>query len=182
MPPKCIYSSTPTLCTSSKSSASQYALDFPILAAECGWDQVALQGLFLKGLSEEIKEELAARDESTSLEEHIKLATRQDNRLMEKQRGKAEGQRSRFSSPACSPHQQLLTSLRASSSRPEEAAPPPVNAEDPMQLGQARLTLAERQQRFRQALCFYCGQEGHPLAKCPVLPKGEADQPAGGSW
>lgn len=165
-----------------RNSVSQYALDFRILAAECGWDQAALQGIFLKGLSEEIKDELAVRDETKSLEELISLATRLDNRLRERQREKAEGRRSRFSSPASSPHQQFPTSSRASSDRPGEAAQPPVDAEEPMQLGRARLTPAERQRRFRQGLCFYCGQEGHPLATCPVLPKGEAHQPAGGRW
>lgn len=33
---------------------SQYALDFHILAAECGLDQAALQGFYLKSLSDEI--------------------------------------------------------------------------------------------------------------------------------
>ena len=58
-----------------RNSVSQYALDFRILAAECGWDQAALQGVFLKGLSEEIQDELATRDETTSLEGLIILAT-----------------------------------------------------------------------------------------------------------
>ena len=97
-----------------RNSVSQYALDFHVLAAECGSDQVALQDVFLKGLSEKIKDELAGRDETTSLEELINLATRLDNRLRERQRKKADGWRSRLSSPACSPHQQLSASLRAS--------------------------------------------------------------------
>lgn len=38
---------------------SEYAISFRILAAETGWDQVALQGVFMRGLSDEVKEELA---------------------------------------------------------------------------------------------------------------------------
>lgn len=57
-------------------------------AAECGWDQAVLQGVFLKKLSEEIKDELAARDETTSLEELIKLATQLDSWFKERQREK----------------------------------------------------------------------------------------------
>ncbi len=129
-----------SLSQEGRNSVSQYALDFRILASECGWDRAALQGLFLKGLSEEIKDELAARDETMSLEELIQLATRLDNRLRERRREKAERQRASFFSPAASPHQQPsrsqpLTSPRASSSRPEDTAQPSANAEKPMQLG-----------------------------------------------
>ena len=164
-----------------KNSVSQYALDFRILAAECGWDQAALQGVFLKGLSEEIKDELAARDETTSLEELINLAIRLDNRLRERQREKAEGRRAR-SSLSTRSYQPLPTHFEDSRGSPVMTAHLPADSEEPMQLGRAKLTPAERQRRFHLGLCFYCGQEGHPLAKCPVRPKGEAHQPAGGRW
>lgn len=68
------------------SPVAQYAVDFRILAAESGWDDEALQAAFLRGLAENIKDELAARDESNSLEELISLAIRLDNRLRERLR------------------------------------------------------------------------------------------------
>lgn len=37
------------------SSASDYAIDFRILAAESGWDELALGGIFRRGLSEELR-------------------------------------------------------------------------------------------------------------------------------
>lgn len=46
----------------------EYSVSFRILAAETEWNQVALQGVFLKGLSEEVKDELAIRDETASLD------------------------------------------------------------------------------------------------------------------
>lgn len=57
--------------TQEKNSISQYTIDFRILATECSWDQIALEGVFLKGLSEEIKDDLATRDETSSLEKLI---------------------------------------------------------------------------------------------------------------
>lgn len=48
---------------------------------------------FLKRLSEEIKGELAARDDTFSLEELIGLATRLDNCLRERRRENASRQR-----------------------------------------------------------------------------------------
>lgn len=47
--------------------------DFRILAAESGWDDTALQGFFLRGLAERVKDELAARDGTESLKELISL-------------------------------------------------------------------------------------------------------------
>jgi len=65
-------------------SVSTYSIDFRILAAESGWGETALQIVFSRGLNEELKDELAARDETSSLEELISLAIRLDNRLRER--------------------------------------------------------------------------------------------------
>ncbi|XP_055015782.1 uncharacterized protein LOC129410863 [Boleophthalmus pectinirostris] len=124
------------------SSVAQYAIDFRILAVESGWDDTALQGVFMRGLSERVKDELAACDETNSLEELISLATRLDNRLRDKERN----------------------------------APESSTGEEPMQLGRARLTPAERQRRQRSGLCIYCGQAGHYINSCPQRPKEMAHQ------
>lgn len=47
-------------------SVSEYSDSFRILAAETGWDHAALQGVFFKGFSEEIKRELAIRVDTKS--------------------------------------------------------------------------------------------------------------------
>ena len=76
-----------------RNSVSQYTLNFHILATESEWNECGLQGVLLKGLSEEIKNELAARNKSSSLEELIRLATWLDNRLRERRRERAKRQR-----------------------------------------------------------------------------------------
>jgi hypothetical protein len=35
-----------------------------------------------------------------------------------------------------------------------------------------KLSIAERQRRIRDNLCFYCGGEGHQSVACPIKPKG----------
>lgn len=45
-------------------SISIYAIEFRILATESGWNEFALQGAFVQGLSKEIKDELAITDET----------------------------------------------------------------------------------------------------------------------
>lgn len=51
------------------SPVAQYAITFRITAAECGWDDKALQATFQRSLNEELRDELAVCNESTSLEE-----------------------------------------------------------------------------------------------------------------
>ena len=173
----------------SSDSVAQFSVNFRILAADSGWDQAALKAVFLKGLSEEIKDELAVRDETKDLDELIELAIRLDNRLRERRRERSVRQRARFFSPV--PYSQPEDPRPASSfssgsyrevSREPIGAHATSGSEEPMQLGRTRLTPAERERRLRHRLCIYCGQEGHFRARCPALPKGQAHQPAEGRW
>lgn len=166
-------------------SVSQYALDFRILAAESGWNDPALRDIFRKGLAEELKDELATRDEPASLETLIKLAIKIDNRLRERRRERSFGQKPRsLTSTPANPPRVFSSSSTSPSGSPgltsSSANPPPTD--EPMQLGRAKLTPEERQRRFSNQLCFYCGQKGHYLAQCADASKGQAHQQEGGRW
>lgn len=65
-------------------TVSHYAINFRILAAESGWGYSTLQTIFLQGLSGDIKDELAVREDYTSLNQLIDLAIRLDNRMRER--------------------------------------------------------------------------------------------------
>ncbi|CAM4635437.1 unnamed protein product [Leuciscus chuanchicus] len=67
-------------------SVADYAIEFRTLASESKWDSEALISTFYHGLSEGVKDELASRDWSTSLEELITLADRIDNHIRERRR------------------------------------------------------------------------------------------------
>lgn len=73
---------------------ANYLIQFHILAVNSGWNDAALPVVFLKGLGEELKDELAAHDETPSFAALIALTTRLDYHLRERWR---EG-RSRVSS------------------------------------------------------------------------------------
>ena len=157
-------------------SVAEYSVDFRTLAAESGWNDESLQGVFRKGLSEAVKDELAARDESDSLDDLVALAIRLDNRLRERRREKAGLPVSWTSSrPELSPLPRMgsepppktgmVTSLPSSSAE-----------EEPMQLGRNRLSPAERLQRVKAGVCIYCGQAGHFLVSCPLRLKGKTHQ------
>lgn len=163
-----------SLCQGSRSVAD-FSIDFRIAAAESGWGELELRGVFLRNLSSELKDELASRDEPDSLESLISLAIRIDNRLRERHREKTQGHPARNYEPTSS-------ALPPASCSPGPSSPVPVTAKvnpisspaEPMQLGRTRLHPSERQRRFTQRLCIYCGQGGHYLANCPQTPKGQA--------
>lgn len=119
----------------------------------------ALQGVFIQDLSEEIKDELAAIDETDSLETLISLSIRLDNHLRERRESHLRDTHTfpNFLSQQVQP--KLFLQLRSVPS-----PSPPGALEEPMQLGRARLTPAERQRRFKEGLCILCGQKGNLLS------------------
>ncbi|CAJ1087325.1 hypothetical protein L3Q82_012289 [Xyrichtys novacula] len=153
-------------------SVASFAVDFQILAGRCGWDEAALKALFVKGLSEELKDELATRDEPDSLQELFDLAIKIDGRLRERDRERA----------ASAPRQTPPSGHVVSTARPTlgqltppaptpPATAPPADSEEPMQLGKTRLSLRERRRQRVENLCLYCGGAEHSLQSCPLLLK-----------
>uniref|UniRef100_A0A8C6WL95 Retrotransposon gag domain-containing protein n=1 Tax=Neogobius melanostomus TaxID=47308 RepID=A0A8C6WL95_9GOBI len=131
-------------------SAADFSIDFRTLAAEAGWDDTALQSVFINGLSEQLKDELAVKDEFVDLDSLIYVAIKLDNRLRECRRDKALPQSSHFPTPTS---QHWVTNAVGT-----------------------RLTQAERLCRIQSGECMYCRKIGHFVANCPVRPKGWALQ------
>ena len=160
-------------------SAANYSVEFRTLATELGWGEKALQSIFLKGLNEAVKDSLVGRAETADLQGLIALAIKVDNRLRERRRERLSGPRAGFG--------EAITS-RLSSRPPEEISNDTKNAfsssrpEEPMQLGQIRLTPTERDQRIRGGLCLYCEESGHQLATCPQRLNLRAHQSQTGFW
>ncbi|XP_057686963.1 selenoprotein e isoform X2 [Corythoichthys intestinalis] len=153
-------------------SAADYSIQFRILAAECGFGDAALCGIFRRGLSSKIKDELASRDESSSLEELISLSVSLDGRLKERERERAamEHRGYPWSSPRSCPtaigEDCFVESpvVRAPSQSPGSMR------EESMRIGGGRLSAAERRRRMRAGVCLYCGLPGHRLATCDAVP------------
>lgn len=154
-------------------SAAEYSIDFRTLAAEAGWDDVALQSVFINGLNEQLKDELAVREEHDTLDTLISITIRLDNRLRERRRDRNRPQ----PSPQCWPS---TSRPRVSSDTPlpltSQTRPVEFSDVEPMQLGRAHLTQSERLHRLQSGECFYCGKAGHFLTHCPVRPKERAHQ------
>lgn len=155
-------------------SAAEYSVDFRTLAAEAGWDDTALMSVFTNGLNEQLKDELAIKDEFVDLDSLISAAIKLDNRIRERRRDRTR-QRSFLQTPAFSQSRvgsNLPLPLKSVQSSPVSQD----SAEEPMQLGRTHLTPAERLRRIQSGECIYCGQRGHFIYTCPVRPKGGARQ------
>ena len=147
-------------------SVADYSIEFRTMAAESSWNASSLFDAFYHGLSDRIKDELAARDLPADLDGLVALAIRIDGRLRERRR---ERVLSAVHQPAHSPVLQL-----------ESVSGSPNDVPEPMQLGRTCLSAVERQRRLRENKCMYCGQDGHFVSSCPV--KGRAHQSSRGRW
>lgn len=71
---------------------AEYMVDFWMLAVDAGWNEMALQGVFTRGINEQVKDELATCDEPADLS-----AIRLDNRLRERELKRAACTPTQFS-------------------------------------------------------------------------------------
>ncbi|XP_054645991.1 uncharacterized protein LOC129188890 [Dunckerocampus dactyliophorus] len=114
--------------------------------AASGYPDTVLRGIFRRALSARIKDELIAKDNTTSLDDLINLAICLDNRVKERIRDYAEE------------GYQVHTPIPHSPTEQRSTHPIKVDGdtEVPMQLGGRRLAAEERARRRRLNLCLYC--------------------------
>lgn len=146
-------------------SVCEYAIRFCTLAAESGWNAMALYDVFLKGLAAPIKDLLVPLDLPPVVDTLIALAIQTDIQLVQlrRQRGGRQGAAEKTPRPFTS---SWLTEQR---SLLEPLSQPCTDQEvEPMQLGRARLTPEERRKRQLEGRCFYCGEVGHLVISCPA--------------
>uniref|UniRef100_A0AAY4CY98 Retrotransposon gag domain-containing protein n=1 Tax=Denticeps clupeoides TaxID=299321 RepID=A0AAY4CY98_9TELE len=106
-------------------SVSDYAIEFRTLASDSEWTDAALPVAFYQGLREAVKDEMVNRDWGTTLDRIITLATSIDRRLAE--RGRERRNHAPFPSAPTARWPDAPTT------------PPPLDVDEPMQLGRARL-------------------------------------------
>uniref|UniRef100_A0A3Q2VTY0 Retrotransposon gag domain-containing protein n=1 Tax=Haplochromis burtoni TaxID=8153 RepID=A0A3Q2VTY0_HAPBU len=127
-----------------------FASQFRTLAAKLKWGDTSLRSIFLEGLADYIRDEMTGRETPKSLDEAVDLALKIDQRVMSQPR---------HTPRAFKPFQPQ----RATSSHPISTS-----SEEPMQLG--RLSKEERERRWREGLCAYCGSARHRHPQCPLRP------------
>lgn len=151
---------------------ADFLIDFRTAAAETGWPDDALRGVFFRALNEGMKDQLASRDEPKSFEELASLSLRIDNRLRDRERDRNYKSQRRLprSFPGTSPSPPPTVDSHEFVASAYVTDPEP----EPMQIGRSRLTPEERERRRRAHACFYCGSLEHLIAACPKEGKGVA--------
>ena len=138
--------------------ASDFAIQFRIMAAESRWDDATLTEIFIEALAPRIRAHLIPLDLPNTLNEVIALVTRIENRQRtEEARNRGSAQRS----GADQPQTQHTSPLPEAAERSEES----------MQVGRTRLPRQERERRMENRLCLYCGAAGHRVFDCPLKEK-----------
>ncbi|KAK3567175.1 hypothetical protein QTP86_011394 [Hemibagrus guttatus] len=129
-------------------TAADYAIRFRTLAAQSGWNDVALWAMFRAGLNPALQAELACHVEATSLSQFVATAIRLDNLR-------------------CQHH---VGTQASASARPRVHTDYPDHREEavePMQLGRSRLAAQGHRPRGQMRLCYNCGASGHLSPRCP---------------
>lgn len=144
-------------------SVIDYIIDFRSLAADCTWNKSALYDAFYRGLCSRLKDTLATVDLPKNLDELIDLVIRLDRRYKERQQEKIHESRltTRTPHPWTSPLSMRIKENTYSSNKSSDVP-------EPMQLGRRGLSKEERERRFKENLCLYCGGTGHRVNQCPV--------------
>jgi hypothetical protein len=123
-------------------SVLNFSVKFRTLCVDSGYNQTALMSLFRDGLSNQIKDILAASlVDPEDLESLMELAIKIDTRLFD--RKMETSQRSN-------------TTLASASS-----------ADISNNYKWKKISLEERQRRIKENLCMYCGGPGHVANNCP---------------
>ena len=138
-----------------------YNIEFLTLAAGTKWNNEALLTAYHHGLSSELRDELATRDDADDLNSLMKLAVKIDERLRERRRERS------FRVPSLDRIAMETRSSPSGASR-VTATLPASSGGEPMEIGRAKLSSEERQRRLREKACLYCGHPGHFVASCPV--------------
>ncbi|KAK3527715.1 hypothetical protein QTP86_000752 [Hemibagrus guttatus] len=129
-------------------TAADYAIRFCTLAAQSGWNDVALWAVFRAGLNPSLQAELACHVEATSLSQFMATSIRLDNLR----------------------RQHRMGTQASASARPRVCTDYPERREEatePMQLGRSRLAAQGHRPRGQMRLCYNCGASGHLSPRCP---------------
>lgn len=142
-----------------------YNVEFNKLAPHTGYNDVALNEEYYRGLPERIKIRMSYVGRPETLRGTRELATRADFNYWEFQETKKTGTSGSSNAP------------RSGNTSSQTQRSAPANTGSNTGAGNARrngqldssghITEAERQRRMRENLCIYCGQSGHAWATCP---------------
>jgi Domain of unknown function (DUF4939) len=161
----------------------KYNVEFTRLAIRTGWDDSVLRHRYYSGLAERIKDVMGQQGKPTTLEDMRTLAHSIDSRYWERSREKSRSGKNKADTSDKSDHKSDKSDDKnksgsysgnknkgkanpgkpASTSGSGSSTPSIAD-----KLGKdGKLTPQERQRRFDNHLCLFCGGTGHSAKDCP---------------
>jgi hypothetical protein len=156
-----------------KLSVAAYTSQFRELLADSGWGTGAVANhKFRKGLRPDIQDLLMTFAQTDDLDKLASQANECENRILAR-----HGQPTHTAPPPPSSSEKPVPmdiSAIIAAVRMEMSAQPLTRSAP-----RGPLTAAERQRRFDQGLCLYCGGTGHVAEACPVLARRKQREASG---
>ena len=155
-------------------TVADYTVEFRTLAAESGWDELALQSAYRRGLSDAIKDTIIQK-KPPSLNALILLSLQVDERIQERKRERA---RNSTSQRTTAPKSSEVTYRWGPAEKPRDSSSVQTATDEEMDVTQRskRLTRTQRDGRMAAHQCLYCGSGDHYVQSCPRRPKDRARQ------
>jgi hypothetical protein len=146
-----------------KYSVVSYSSKFRHLALETGYNDLAMMDIFRSGLNDEVKDVLAtSMVEPETLEDLIKLCVKIDQRLYDRRLEKTSSRMSQNYNYGDKWKRNLPQGGQSGS------VPMDLDAMDGQKFkSHGKLTKEERERRYQNNLCLYCGESGHKVNSCP---------------
>jgi Retrotransposon gag protein len=159
---------------------SDYLVRFNSLAVRCPWGESALRYRFYEGLPSRLKDELSKGEGKPKTLMDIRTKAQNiDARYWERvqERSREQQRPNQSFKPPPTPSTSTSTSQQTASTpfRSQDQKPKQETNKSatpkPDLMGKldakGKLTPQERQRRFDQKLCLFCGQSGHRVTSCP---------------
>lgn len=143
----------------------KYNVEFNRLAIRSGWNNNVLRHRYYSGLAERIKDVMGQLGKPPTLSAMKDLAHSIDSRHWERLREKSRSDNSALNSENSDalPSSKPIPTPSDFSGKPRKTL-----ASISDKLGKdGKLTFQERQRRFDNSLCLYCGGTGHMVKECP---------------
>lgn len=140
-----------------RNSVAEFSILFRSVASSTGWADAPLMSLFVRSLSEPVRDALAMVEIPKSLDALVQIAIRIDNRMREREKERLASKGRPL---------QMKGQFPKSVAVPFPSTALPESESEPMQVDGA---VVHKPAIKRKIICYHCRRPGHIKPRCPDL-------------